>query len=157
MSKFCIGIIKNKRTPKKDMIRYVYEVVNKEGLEVFFQIQDAAPFLDNYEQDSIVFSIADNHMYDTCEMLFLADDCYYNGKANNIPFIERMHNINSIIQSLMDFGGDFDLFVGETGALDSDFELIPLNKTIFEKQMELYQHSNSSFFPNIHFSKTETE
>lgn len=105
MSKFCIGIIKNKRTPQKDIIRYVYEVVNKEGLVVFFQIQDAPPFLDNYKQDSIVFSIADNHMYDTCEMLFLADDCYYNGKANNIPFIERMHNINSIIQSLMDFGG----------------------------------------------------
>ena len=157
MSKFCIGIIKNKRTPQKDIIRYVYEVVNKEGLVVFFQIQDAPPFLDNYKQDSIVFSIADNHMYDTCEMLFLADDCYYNGKANNIPFIERMHNINSIIQSRMDVVGDFDLFVGETGAVDSDFEFIPLNKTIFEKQMELYQYSNSSFFPNIHFSKTETE
>lgn len=90
-------------------------------------------------------------------MLFLTDNCYYNGKANLIPFVERMHNINSIIQSLMDFGGDFDLFVGETGALDSDFEFFPFNKTIFEKQMELYQHSNSSFFPNIHFSKTEAE
>lgn len=157
MSKFCIGIIKNKRTPKKDMIRYIYEVINKEGLEVFFQIQDTAPFLDHYAQDSIIFSIADNPMYDTCEMLFLTDNCYYNGKANLIPFVERMHNINSIIQSLMDFGGDFDLFVGETGALDSDFEFIPFNKTIFEKQMELYQHSNSSFFPNIHFSKTEAE
>ncbi len=51
MSKFCIGIIKNKRTPQKDIIRYVYEVVNKEGLVVFFQIQDAPPFLDNYKQD----------------------------------------------------------------------------------------------------------
>lgn len=154
MSKFCIGIIKNKRNPKKDIMRYVYEVVNKEGLGVFFLIQDVAPFLNNYKQDSIIFSIADNYMFDNCEMLFLADDCYCNGKKNNIPFIERMHTINSIIQSLMDFGEDFELFVGETGAFDSDFEFIPLNKTIFEKRMELYQYSNISFFPNIHFSKT---
>lgn len=56
----------------------------------------------------------------------------------------------------MDFGEDFELFVGETGAFDSDFEFIPLNKTIFEKRMELYQYSNISFFPNIHFSKTKT-
>lgn len=44
MSKFCIGIIKNKRTPQKDMIRYIYEVIKQEDLEVFFQIQDTAPF-----------------------------------------------------------------------------------------------------------------
>lgn len=62
-----------------------------------------------------------------------------------------------LFNHLWTLGGDFDLFVGETGAVDSDFEFIPLNKTIFEKQMELYQYSNSSFFPNIHFSKTETE
>ena len=61
-------------------MRYVYEVVNKEGLGVFFLIQDVAPFLNNYKQDSIIFSIADNYMFDNCEMLFLADDCYCNGK-----------------------------------------------------------------------------
>lgn len=80
---------KKQADSQKDIIRYVYEAVHKEGLEVFFQIQDAAPFLDNYEQDSIVFSIADNPLYDTCEMLFLTDDCYYNGKANHIPFIMK--------------------------------------------------------------------
>ena len=107
------------------------------------------PFLMEYGDEYIVFSIADNYMYDNCEMLLLPDSCWFNEKKNDIPFVERMKNIENVLKEVIKITGNVEVFVGDCDAELFEFETITIDIQDFSKKAN--EKLNTIDLRYIHF------
>lgn len=149
MSKICIVVIKNHNYLETDKIKEQIKMLfNNCGLGVFFEVAYSEPFLERYKNDEhLIFSISDNFEFDNCEMFLLPDRCKYNGQTNNIPFEKRMCDLKRIIEIILSFCHNIEIFIGDSGTNFEDFQFENIDLDCFEKF--LINKLNSFITPDI--------
>ena len=148
MSRICIGILNGSFvTPKilDDELRCLLEQTN---ILLSYGISYDEPLLEQYAcRDVIALNFSDKNGRGTCEMLFLPDNCCYNGNENTVPFYERMQNIERILTAILKYCPSFDLFIGDSGTQFHDFEEVPIPIQTF---LPLSSILNTSIPPDLH-------
>lgn len=124
MSRICIGVIYDFKE-KSDVIKEQLErIVGQCNLGIFFNTF-VQPFFCELPNDSIVFSIADDMIYDNCEMLLIPDGWMINDKAPEESFRDRAGRISEIMTVACDVSkGKIELFIGDCGDQMNDFILV---------------------------------
>lgn len=148
MSKICYMVV-----PKKRNDSFIKEEIKKiflsAGLGVTFDIDYFEPALKNVSGNFLICSITDNPNCDNCELFLLADNCYYSGKKNSLPFFDRMEMLAQLISKLQDSPEDMELFLGDSGTEYDDFTEILI--TTAEFPFVANQLFNNCGFPQLHF------
>lgn len=144
MSKICIGVIKSPVNNHSYLKKEINMILNLNQL-YYFDIDYPELLLDKFINESYLkFSISDNKEIDSCEMLFLPDNCFFNGISNKYKFEKKMYllqrSIVNIVQKISPL--KFELFIGESGCDYVDFE----KKEIYADEFKQF---SMSFFNQI--------
>lgn len=135
MSKLCIGAIRIKNCYHTSLLKsHIKALANKYGYGVFYDILNCEPFMDKYlKNEYMFFSIADDDSFDNCEMLLLPDGCLFNGETNPVSFLERMKNIQIVLENILAKENDFELYIGNSGTDYYDYERIKIDVKEFNE------------------------
>ncbi|MBQ8210088.1 MAG: hypothetical protein IJZ35_05860 [Clostridia bacterium] len=148
MSKFCIGIINSKSSAQQK--NKIVRLLQENGLACFFEFDYIEPFLKKYlNQEKQFFSISDSNDFDNCDCFLLPDNCYYNGRQNNIPFENRMEIIVATAREILETKKEVEFFIGDSGACFDDFEHHNVDINSFKNL--LLQKMNNFNCTDLHF------
>lgn len=154
MSSFCIIKLKNIKVFEKE--EQVFEKIKKELQDYKLSMLVYEPELVNKEKNTEYISLTDSDEYDNCEMFLLPDGCSCDVRTNNIPFIERMNIIKSVIIEIQPFVQDFEIFMGECAANKEDFITFHCSLEEFPRLAEKNYCLKDSFIINdLHFVITD--
>ena len=151
MSKICLIIVK---TPKnyvsldKEIIAYC----KKYGFGVFTSSTYVEPVLQSFDKNYNFYSLADDFVYDNCELLLLPDGCIYNHTVNTVPFLERMRVICGLVRIVLEKTNQniVHMFVGESGTEYTEYQICSVNVLDFPSMIN--RLCNSAIAEPIHFN-----
>lgn len=124
MSKICLIIVKTPKDPaslEKDIVAYCKQF----GFGVFTSSNYVEPVMQSFDKEYKFYSLADDFVYDNCELLLLPDGCIYNHTVNAIPFFERMRVICGLVSLILERTNQdiVHLFVGESGTEYTEYQI----------------------------------
>lgn len=125
MSLICVGVaslpaINLFSTSIKKMMQ-ISEGYNR---GISFEFDWSEPFFERIPSDALKFHVTDSITSSNCEMLFLPDNCYYNGRTNSQPFAERMAFLTAISNVFAANRVVLELYIGMSGSLLDEYENI---------------------------------
>lgn len=152
MSRICIGVIYDFKEKSEVIKERIKECIGQYNLGVFFDTC-AQPFFNELPQFSILFSIADDMLYDNCEMLLLPDGWMINYTPAKESFRDRAKYIADIMATARDVSlGKIELFIGDDGSYSDDFTVVNTSADSFWNDMcNLRQYDEKMFPENFHF------
>ncbi len=150
MSKICLIIIKPPRdflSLEKDVVAYC----NKFGFGVFTSSSYLEPVIQSFDNNIVFFSLADDFMYDNCELLLLPDGCIYNHAVNAVPFLERMRVVCGLVNIILERTNQdaVHLFVGESGTEYTEYQIASVSILDFPSMIN--RLCNCAISEPIHF------
>ncbi len=155
MSKNCFIVFSKTETEtdSESFKERIASIINDFGLGIFFDFNYSDPILSHYNEASIICSIADNQQFDNCEMLFLPDNCLFNGKSNTYSFYVRMQQIALLFSAFS--VPCFELLIGTSGTAYEDYKIVQTAIELFPaaitKEIMKYE------LPPLHFYLLNTE
>ena len=151
MSQICICVANQNSIEKMGKIK---ELLHRCGLFVFNELFYVEPCLRKAQSESkVILSISDDAQFNNCEMLLLPDNCFYNGRSNNIPFSERMQLLKDVFELIVDKNSPIELFVGDSGTPYNDFEH---HKITLQDFLTVSANLNSVTPPDLHLVISDT-
>ena len=128
MSRICIGILDGHTVDFESLDAELRDLRKQFDVSVSYGLSYKEPFLEHYKNNKIItLNFADNNTHDICEMLFLPDNCSYNGAKNVTRFHERMRNVEAILIRILKCCSTFDLYIGESGMQIDEFEDVSIS------------------------------
>ena len=127
MSRICIGVLDGCAVNFQALAAELQDSLEQCDVSVSYGVSYNEPFLDYYRDKKIItLNFVDNRTCDNCEMLFLADNCSYNGTENVTPFHERMRNVATILTRILNCCPSIDLYIGDSGMQIDEFEEVSI-------------------------------
>ena len=154
MSKICLCVLHGARDQNYEIASQIKPLLNKYSISLFWDIAYHEPIIDVTDSDNtIIFSIADDSIYDNCEHLLLPDECSVNGFVSPTPFGERMKSIQDLLQEMSRYCNSIELFVGDSGCRYDEYEKIEISISDFADTAKCM---NSPSSPDMHFMFSST-
>ena len=152
MSRICIGVLHNNDITPDRLRGELQTLLANTNLTISYKLSYNEPLLRHYvDKTCLIFSFSDNSHYDTCEMLLLPDNCFYNGIENMVPFHKRMQNVEAILTKILEHGSMIDLFIGDSGTQMNEFEENQLHVCEFH---HISNSLNTILPPDLHLNLT---
>jgi hypothetical protein len=121
MSNICIGLIRAAQIEHQQLREILIKVTHEVGVGVSFNLDWDEPIWDTCDENMLFFSICDSSISADCEMLFLPDGWFYNGKTNPIPLAYRMEFLQKIASVVLSMGYPIEFYVGTSGTMLRDY------------------------------------
>ncbi len=151
MSKICLLVVKTQKDSaplEKEIIAYC----KKFGFGVFTSSNYVEPVMQSFDKKYKCYSLADDFVYDNCELLLLPDGCIYNQTVNAISFLERMRVVCGLVSIIMERTNQnvVHLFVGESGTEYTEYQIYSVSVLDFPSMIN--RLCNCAISEPIHFN-----
>lgn len=121
MSSICIGLIRAVEKEHQLLREILINVTNEIGIGISYNIDWDEPIWEKNDKNMLFFSICDSSTRSNCEMLLLADGCFYNDKTNSVPLANRLDSLKRIAATILGLGYSIEFYVGASGAALEDY------------------------------------
>ena len=153
MSKFCIGVIRNQlenaaSVTQCEITEGIMNYAERMGFDLTYGCIYEEPFLAHTLASSdVVFELTK----DGCaETILCPDWCQYNDEVLT-PFVDRMRNMQALVQYIKHHKLSVDLFIGESGCEWEEF----IHQTVSSSDLITYLehvYRQQHDIPNVHLS-----
>ena len=125
MSLICIGVASLPTTSLFSVSLEKIAQISKEfNRGIFFELDWTEPIFEKIPSDTLKFYVTDSVTSANCEMLFLPDNWFYNGRTNSQSFDERMAFLTEISKVFTANGVALELYIGTSGSLHDEYESV---------------------------------
>lgn len=150
MSKICYLVLPISFSHQIKFRKETIDLFSRCGVYIFTDLEfDYEPIWE-YIKESFVISLADNPQYNNCEMLFLEDDHFSNGRYNDIPFIKRMSLLAEALKKVLNITKKAEIYIGVSGDEYEDFEIVQSDIDDFPQLMD-EKYNDYIIYKSLHF------
>lgn len=153
MSKFCIGIIRNnlKNTAsvtQREITESIMNYAERMGFELTYGYIYEEPFLAHtLVSGDVVFELTKDRCAET---ILCPDWCRHNDEFLT-PFVDRMRNLQALVQYIKHYKLSVDLFIGESGCEWEEFVHHTVRSSDLITYLE-YVYRQQHDIPDVHIS-----